>query len=92
MEKKGAKIEIIDRSVKPFDQYDINSKELKDFQKELNLLKKQKNKKKGMGDIIKCNVENGIYNVYHPAIRGEDEIYEGKRYPQYSSAVLVLKK
>ena len=42
--------------------------------------------------IIMCNVENGIYNVYHPEIRGEDDIYEGKRYPQYSSAVLVLKK
>ena len=92
LEKKGAKIEIIDRSVKPFDQYDLNSKELKDFQKQLNSLKKQKNKRSGNNDIIKCDVENGIYDVYNPDIRAEDEIYEGKKYSQYSSAVLVLKK
>lgn len=92
LEKKGAKIEIIDRSAKSFEQYDLKSKELKNFQKELNLIKKQKNKKKGMGDIIKCNVENGTYNVFNPDIRGADEIYEGKKYSQYSSAVLVLKK
>ena len=90
LKKSGAKLELINQNFKPFEEFD--KEKIQSFQKELNLIKKQKNKKKGMGDIIKCNVENGIYNVYHPAIRGEDEIYEGKRYPQYSSAVLVLKK
>jgi len=92
LEKKGAKIEIIDRSAKPFDQYDLNSKELKDFQKELNSLKKQKNKRKGSGDIIKCDVENGIYDVYNPVIRVADDEYEGKKYPQYNSFIFVIKR
>ena len=48
--------------------------------------------KKSRQDVIKCEVENGIYDVYNCPIRGEDEIYEGKTYPQYSSNVLVIKK
>jgi len=92
LEKKGAEIEIIDRSAKPFGQYDLNSKELKDFQKELNSLKKQKNKKKGNGDIIKCDVENGIYDVYNPWIRVADDEYKGKKYPQYNSAIFVIRR
>ena len=78
--------------MKPFDQYDLNSKELKDFQKELNSLKKQKNKRKGNGDIIKCDVENGIYDVYNPVIRVADDEYEGKKHPQYNSFIFVIKR
>ena len=39
---------------------------------------------------MNVDLENGIYNVYHTEIRGEDEEYDGKSYPQYSTAVLVL--
>jgi len=92
LEKKGAKIEIIDRSAKPFEQYDLDSKELKNFKKELISLEKQKNKKKGRGDIIKSEVDNGIYNVYNPVIRVADDEYEGKKYPQYNSFIFVVKK
>ena len=88
LKKLGAKVEFFNPYYKSFD--DCDKDELKLFQKELNSLKKQKNKKKGSGDLIKCQVENGIYNVYHTEIRGEDEEYDGKSYPQYSTAVLVL--
>ena len=90
LKKLGAKVEFFNPSYKSFDECDEDK--LKLFQKELNLIKKQKNKKKGNGDIIKCEVENGEYNVYNTDIRCDDEIYEDKVYPQYSSAVLVIKK
>lgn len=90
LENKGAKLELLNLNLKPLES--VNDKDIKIFEKELNKIKKQKNKKKGHGDVIKCEVENGIYDVYNCPIRGEDEIYEGKTYPQYSSNVLVIKK
>jgi len=90
LKKLGAKVEFINQNFKSFEEHDKD--ELKIFQKELNLIKKQKNKKKGDGDIIKCQVENGEYDVYNTEIRCDDDIYEDKAYPQYSTAVLVLKK
>ena len=90
LENKGAKLELLNLNLKPLES--VNDKDIKIFEKELNKIKKQKNKKKGLGDVIKCEVENGIYDVYNCPIRGEDEIYEGKTYPQYSSNVLVIKK
>ena len=90
LESKGAKLDLINLNFKPLES--VNDKDIKIFEKELNQIKKQKNKKKGFGDVIKCEVENGIYDVYNCHIRGEDEIYEGKTYPQYSSNVLVIKK
>ena len=60
--------------------------------KKLNLIKKQKNKKKGLGDVIKCQVENGIYNVYHTDIRSEAGEYDSSSDQQISSAVLVINK
>ncbi len=71
---------------------DFSKEEIKNIQKKLNLIKKRKNKKKGKGDIIKYDVENGIYNVYNPKIRIEDiEGYEGKKYTNYESIILVIK-
>ena len=90
LKKSGAKLELKSQNFKPFEEYDKEKLNL--FKKELDLIKKQKNKKEGYGDVIKCNVENGIYNVYNTEIRCEDEIYEGKAHSQYSKAVLVLKK
>ena len=90
LKKLGAKVEFFNPYYKSFDECDKDK--LKLFQKELNLIKKQKNKKKGNGDIIKCEVENGEYNVYNTEIRCNDEIYDDKAHPQYSSAVLVIKK
>ena len=78
------------KSPKPFEKYDENK--IRIFQKELDIIKKQKNKKKGMGDIIKCNVENGTYSIYNPSIRVEDEEFEGKLYPKYNSFIFVVKK
>ena len=92
LEKCGAKLEIIDSSVKPFEQYDLNSKKIIDFQKELNSIKKQKNKKNGLGDVIQCSVENGVYEVYEIPIRISDEEYEGKKIPRINGAIFVIKK
>ena len=90
LKKSGALLELIDTTIEPFEKYD--EEEIKIFQKELNSIKKQKNKKKGSGDIIKCDVENGIYNVYNPYIRVADDEYEGKKYPQQDSFIFVVKK
>ena len=90
LESKGAKLDLINLNFKPLES--VNDKDIKIFEKELNQIKKQKNKKKGFGDVIKCEVENGIYDVYNCPIRGEDEIYEDKTYPQYTTNVLVIKK
>jgi hypothetical protein len=77
-------------SQKNFEDY--NKQEINDFQKKLNLIKKQKNKKKGKGDIIKYVVENGTYNIYNPVIRVEDiKGYGGKKYSNYDSFILVIK-
>ena len=56
-------MEDLEKFTQSFEEYDEEKLNL--FKKELELIKKQKNKKKGFGDVIKCNVENGIYNVYH---------------------------
>jgi len=77
LKKSGANLEFKNQSFKSFEEYD--NEELRLFQKELDLLKKQKNKKKGDGDIIKCHVENGMYDVYHTDVGS-------------STGVLVLKK
>ena len=90
LEKSGAKVELINPSYKPYEDYDKDK--LKIFQKELNSIKKQKNKKKGSGDLIKCQVENGIYNVYDTEIISEEDTSEDIEYPHYSKAVLVVKK
>jgi hypothetical protein len=71
---------------------DFSKEEIKNIQKKLNLIKKQKNKKNGKGEIIKYTVQNGIYNVYNPSIKVEDTEYKGKKYPNYDSFILVVKK
>ena len=90
LNKSGAKVELVNPYYKPFEEYE--EEKLKAFQKELNLIKKQKNKKKGLGDVIKCQVENGIYNVYHTVIRSEADEYDSSSDQQISSAVLVINK
>ena len=90
LKKSGAKVEFKNPYYKSFEDYDEDK--LKKFQKELNLIKKQKNKKKGLGDVIKCQVENGTYNVYHTAIRSEADEYDDNSDQQISSAVLVINK
>ena len=90
LKKSGAKVELVNPYYKPFEEYE--EEKLKAFQKELNLIKKQKNKKKGLGDVIKCQVENGIYNVYHTVIRSEADEYDSSSDQQISSAVLVINK
>ena len=72
---------------------DYSKEEIKDFQKKLNLIKKQKNKKKGKCDIIKYDVENGVYDVYNPSIRADDiKGHEGKMYPNYDSFIFVMRQ
>ena len=90
LKKSGAKVELVNPYYKPFEDYE--EEKLKAFQKELNLIKKQKNKKKGLGDVIKCQVENGIYNVYHTVIKSEADEYDSSSDQQISSAVLVINK
>ena len=90
LNKSGAKVELVNPYYKAFEEYE--EEKLKAFQKELNLIKKQKNKKKGLGDVIKCQVENGIYNVYHTVIKSEADEYDSSSDQQISSAVLVINK
>ncbi len=72
---------------------DYSKEEIKDFQKKLNLIKKQKNKKKGKCDIIKYDVENGVYDVYNPLIKADDiEGHEGKMYPNHDSFIFVMRQ
>jgi hypothetical protein len=85
------KAETFDNSQKFIE--DFSKEEIKDFQKKLNLIKKQKNKKQGRGDIIKYDVENGIYNIYNPSIRADDiEGYEGNMYPYYDKFIFVMRQ
>jgi hypothetical protein len=84
------KMETFD-GIKKFSK-DYFQKEIKDFQKKLNLIKKQKNKKHGKGDIIKYKVENGVYDVYNPSIRADDTEYQGKMYPNYDSFIFVMRQ
>lgn len=85
------KLETFDASQKFPEDY--SKEEIKDFQKRLNLIKKQKNKKKGKCDIIKYDVENGVYDVYNPSIRADDiEGNEGKMYPNYDSFIFVMRQ
>tara|TARA_B100000989_G_C19477760_1_gene443715 strand:- start:80 stop:1069 length:990 start_codon:yes stop_codon:yes gene_type:complete len=92
LEKKGAKVEIVNKSAKSFESYDQNSEKMKNFKKKLNFLRKQKNKKKGFGDLIKCEVENGIYDVFNPTVQSGEDEYEGKKIPIYNSFIFVIKK
>ena len=72
---------------------DYSKEEIKDFQKKLNLIKKQKNKKQGKGDIIKYDVENGVYDVYNPLIKADDiEGHESKIYSNYDSFIFVMRQ
>ncbi len=75
-------------NLKPLEEYDED--ELKLIQKELDLLKKRKNIKKGEGEIIKCPVENGEYEIFNIYINCNNESYEDEE--EESTAVLVLKK
>ena len=49
------------------------------FQKELNSLKKQKNKKGQPGQIVKYIVDNGTYDVYNPIHNGDKLIFVIKK-------------
>ena len=85
------KLETFGRSQKFPEDY--SKEEIKDFQKKLNLIKKQKNKKKGKCDIIKYDVENGVYDVYNPLIKADDiEGHEGKMYPNHDSFIFVMRQ
>jgi hypothetical protein len=84
------KVETFD-GIKKFPE-DYSKEEIKDYQKKLNLIKKQKNKKNGKGDIIKYDVENGIYDVYNSSVRADDIEYEGKMYPNYDSFIFVMRQ
>ena len=85
------KVETFDGSQKFPEDY--SKEEIKDFQKKLILIKKQKNKKNGKGDIIKYDLENGVYDVYNPSIKADDiKGYEGKMYPNYDSFIFVMRQ
>ena len=54
---------------------------------------KKINKKNGKGDIIKYDLENGVYDVYNPSIKADDiKGYEGKMYPNYDSFIFVMRQ
>ena len=49
------------------------------FEKELNSTKKQKNKKRKLGQIVKYIVDNGTYDVYNPIHNGDKLIFVIKK-------------
>ena len=78
--EKNPFIEIIDfknENPKSFEEYDLDKINL--FQKELNSLKKQKNKKRQPGQIVKYIVDNGTYDVYNPIHNGDKLIFVIKK-------------
>ena len=62
---------------KIFEEYDFDK--IKLFEKELNLIKKQKNKKRQPGQIVKYIVDNGTYDVYNPIHNGDKLIFVLKK-------------
>ena len=69
--------DFVNKTPKSFEEYELEN--INSFQKELNLTKKQKNKKKGIDDIVKYNVDNGIYDVYNCEHNGDILIFVLKK-------------
>ena len=69
--------DFVNKTPKSFEEYELEN--INSFQKELNLTKKQKSKKKGIDDIVKYNVDNGIYDVYNCEHNGDILIFVLKK-------------
>jgi len=69
--------DFVNKVPKSFKEYELEN--IKTFQKELDLIKKQKNKKKGIDDVVKYYVDNGIYDVYNCSHNGDKLIFVLKR-------------
>ena len=54
---------------KKFEEY--NKDEILLFEKELKSIKNKKNKKKGIGNIVKFEVDNGTYNIYNSEYKND---------------------
>ena len=65
------------RDIKSFEEFDTDK--IKLFQKELDKIKKKKNKKNEPNQIVKYIVDNGTYEVYNPTHNGDGLIFVLKK-------------
>ena len=65
------------KDIKSFEEFD--SDKIKLFQKELDKIKKKKNKKSEPNQIVKYFVDNGTYDVYNPIHNGDKLIFVLKK-------------